>query len=128
VLLYLSLFSRPLLFYEKKFYEDISGIQIPASSTVIESYDNGEYYTATSFKLERNTITPFILAYNFQAIDSRWKPRFFGETGFKKERINISIDGLYNSGTKGKNSWVYLIDTSRGILWAEIQYPDWGGD
>lgn len=25
---------------------------------------------------------------------------------------------------KGKNSWFYIIDTKRNILWAEIQYPD----
>lgn len=53
----------------------------------------------------------------------------FSETKFKVERVErFANKYLYNYGTKGKNSWMYIVDPDRSLVWAEIQYPDRGGD
>lgn len=128
--LYSKFFQEKDLFYQKSYYQKVSGIRIPQASSVLESYDNGEYWTATSFRLNKDSLTQFIRDFSFHINDSSlYKPVMFGESMFKIERLDGStIRYLYNYGTKGKNSWLYIIDTARSIMWAEIQYPDWGGD
>ena len=130
VFLYLKIFSGSDTFYEKTFYEKTSGITIPRSSKVIESHDNGEFWTATSFQINKDSLSEFIQRFGFHTIaPNHYKPTMFAESVFKVERIkNDSKIYLYNFGTKGKNSWMYVLDQEKSILWAEIQYPDWSGD
>ncbi len=128
VLLYSKIFSRDG-FYERAFYEKISGIHIPKFSKHLESFDNGEFWTAASFRISNDSLFEFIRTFNFKLDSSIYKPKMFSETSFKLERLeSFSNKYVYNYGTKGKNSWIYIIDPDRSILWAEIQYPDWGGD
>ncbi len=128
--LYFMFFWKADAFYEKRFYEKISGIHIPSSSTVLESYDNGEYWTATAFKIKKDSVNQFIKNFDFQHSDSlAYRPKMFAESSFEIERLKTDSEKyLYNSGTKGKNNWLYIIDTTRSVLWAEIQYPDWAGN
>ena len=127
--LYSKLFSSVDQFYEKNYYERISGIKIPTSSKIIESFDNGEFWTATSFIIDKDSLSEFILRFDFKLDSNEYKPRMFSESSFQHERLDDSLKTyLYNFGTKGKNSWLYIIDSKRKILWAEIQYPDWAGD
>lgn len=116
-------------YYDKDYYEKISGIRIPATNKVIESYDNGEFWTATSFRLDKDSLKQFIQEAGFTTSSASYKPFQFGAASFKVEKPDSSTAHyLYKIGIKGKNSWVYIIDPEKHILWAEIQYPDWAGD
>lgn len=35
---------------------------------------------------------------------------------------------FYTRESKKKHDWIYIADLNRNILWAEIGYPDWGGN
>lgn len=128
-LLYSAFLGDADAFYDEDYYRKISDITIPESRRVLESYDNGEFWTSSSFRLDKESIKEFVSKNNFQLLNSgEHVPAFLSESMFKVEKPDTANKNyLYNSGAKGKNSWLYIIDTSKGILWAEIQYPDWGG-
>ncbi len=127
--LYSKIFLNTDMFYQKDYYERISGIRIPQSSSVLESHDNGEFYTASTFRLDKDSLNQFIKNFGFHSDSSHYKPKMFAESVFKIQIPEYSSTQLlYNYGSKGKNSWVYIIDSKRSLMWAEIQYPDWAGD
>src|SRR5688572_17229865 len=64
-------------FYEKSFYQKVSGIQIPESSKLIESFDNGEWCTVSTFKLATDEIQSFVRKYNFKTIETGYMPTIF---------------------------------------------------
>ena len=115
--------------YDKNYYERISGIKIPVTSSLIETYDNSEFVTVTSFKMTPLDIVELSNNYHFEAVDGSFIPDFFGNhflKGAKPENSNLN-KCLMKIGQKGKATSVYVIDTSKNILWAEINYPDWSG-
>lgn len=116
------------LTYDRAFYEKITDIVIPKSSNIIETFDNGEYYTITSFKLDIVDLKEFLLTNNFKTVEQNWQPTIFGVSELKQEKPKVGFaDCVHVAGKKGKNDWLYVVDTSRRILWAEVRYPDWGG-
>ena len=116
--------------FDKEFYERITGIKFPKNYEVIESYDNGEFYTTTSFKVDSLILKEFISEYKFKELEKIYPSQFLGEHGLKKVLPDFSHleNKYYTAGTKGKNSWLYIVDLHKQILWAEVQYPDMAGD
>ena len=78
--LYTKLFSGVDQFYEKNYYERISGIEIPTSSKIIESFDNGEFWTATSFLIDKDSLSEFLLRFDFKLDTYQYKPKMFSES------------------------------------------------
>jgi hypothetical protein len=128
--LYSQFISNSDLNYEKAFYEKVSGIRVPATSKVIETYDNGEFWTGTSFRMDKDSLAQFIKEFGFVTSTSgSYPPTLIGASAFKVEKFALPQGRyLYKQGTKGKNSWVYILDLDKNILWAQVQYPDWAGD
>ena len=116
--------------YDKGFYESISGIKIPENASVIETVDNGEYMTVTTFKITTTDIAELRRKYNFEAVDGSFIPDFLGDNFLKGPKLaNSDLNKcLMKTRQKGKTTAVYVIDTSKQLLWAEINYPDWGGN
>ena len=116
--------------YENDFYKRISGITIPPAASLIETVDNGEYITVTSFKMTASDILNFSKKYDFEPVDGSYVPGFFGNSFLKgpKPEKNDLNNCFMKIGQKGKTGFVYVIDTARNILWAEINYPDWSGN
>jgi hypothetical protein len=116
-------------FYDKEFYERISGIKIPTSFKILEAIDNGEFLTATAFRANRNELRQFAEVYGFKPAREPNSLHFASLSYLKGDKPDLdnSNNYLYTSGTKGKNSWLYIIDLEKGLLWAEQQYPDAGG-
>jgi hypothetical protein len=113
--------------YDRSYYEKITGIIIPKSSDIIETFDNGEFYTITSFRLNIVDIKKFLLTDNFKNVGPTWQPAIFGVSNLDEEKPKDRlVDCVYVAGNKGKNDWLYVVDTVRRILWAEVRYPDWG--
>lgn len=130
VLIILLLGSCVDRFYEKEYYERISSIRIPSTAKVLESVDNGEYYTGTTFRLSDDGLHEFLKANQFISCGKRVELLFCSNALFKGHKPDLdNAEGLlFTTGVKGKNSWLYIVDTTKRLLWAEIQYPDWGGD
>jgi hypothetical protein len=120
---------RPGAFYEKAFYEKISEIKIPGDFTILESIDNGEFVTATTFRADRDRLQRFAASFGFEPWGDRNSLRLLSNAYLEKDKPDLYNNNnyLYHSGTKGKNAWLYIIDLEKGLLWAEIQYPDAGG-
>ena len=105
-------------------------MKFPNSIRVIETFDNGEFFTTTSLSLDSLQLKDFIAEYGFEHRSNVNPSQFFGGNALKKVRPDFAnLQNLYFlSGSKGRNSWFYIVDLKQQILWAEIQYPDWGGD
>jgi hypothetical protein len=115
--------------FEQKYYERISGMNFPDGIRVIETFDNGEYLTTTTLQADSADLIYFKNKYHFEQATTFNPSQFLGENYLKKQLPNFSnLTNLYcKTGANGKNSWIYIIDIDRKLLWAEIQYPDWGG-
>jgi len=118
------------LSYDSDYYTKASGIEIPRTSNVIETIDNGEWFTVTSFNMKADDMFAFISRYEFKPVKGEYRPSVFGEGNLQKERPPEKlIPGyVYLTKSNGKVHCNYLIDTTRRILWASISYPDWSGD
>ena len=128
VLLFVTSCS-PDIFYEKEFYERISSIKIPETFRVIESVDNGEFVTATTFRCDREKLKEFAGIFDFKPWGDRNSLRMLASPYLTKQKPDLEYKNgyLYHTGTNGKNGWLYVIDMEKGILWAEIHYPDAAG-
>ena len=124
--------SEPVLFYNKQYYERITSIAIPDTFQIIESGDNGEFITATTFRANKSSLKQLSVAFNFSPwptiTPSYERPRFLAALYLQatKQNLTSAKHYTYKLGTK-KNNWVYIIDLENGLLWVEIQYPGAGG-
>jgi hypothetical protein len=135
---HLSLFILTLAFlscnnevdFEKSYYERISRIKFPEKYTVMETYDNGETFTTTSFKVDSITLKDFSKRNSFDTIKYPFYLFYAGKTCLKgpKPGLENKDDLLYISGQSKTNTWLYIIDLKKEMLWAQIMYPDWSGD
>ena len=116
--------------YDKDYYERASGIKLPSSARPIESFDNGEFYTLTSFRIPADDMRSFIRTYAFEGITRSYRPTVFGAEDLRREKPAEKdfANCVYSMRSNGKLNSTYLADTVRGLLWASISYPDWGGD
>jgi len=115
--------------YNNEYYERISGIKIPITASVIETFDNGEFLTVTSFQVTTKEIKELTSQNHFEPVDGSFVPGFMGSNFLKaaspaKSDLNKC---LMIGGENGKALFTYVLDTSKQLLWAEINYPDWGG-
>jgi hypothetical protein len=115
--------------FEQEYYERSSGITFPKKFHIIESYDNGEFVTTTTLNVDSVDLVNFLKKYKFEKREKIYPAQFMGTHTLKKTKPDFNnLENLYFlDGSKGKNSWLYIIDINQKILWAEIQYPDWGG-
>lgn len=113
--------------YDKPFYERISAIKIPENASVIETFDNGRFVTVTSFKLTHQDVMELMKKYNFIAADSSYVPGFMGNTFLKGPKpMNSDLHKCFMKiDRKGITTCLYVLDTSKQILWAEINYAAW---
>ena len=117
------------LSYDKEYYEKASGIIIPNRSILIESFDNYEWCTVTSFKMEPDEMKDFITKYNFKNIEKGWLPTIFGLHGLKQFRPDSTFQNcVWFMKGREKLNITYVVDTTSHFLWASISYPDWGGN
>ena len=117
--------------FDEKYYERISGVKLPSSAHLIETYDNLEFVTTTSFRIDKGELQNLITHYHFEKRDkAAWlENAFFGMATLKKGKPDFTRTSelFFYQGEKGKNAWLYIIDLEKNMLWAEIRYPDWGG-
>lgn len=116
--------------FEKEYYERISGIKFPEKYEVLESFDNGEFLTGTVFKIDSISLFNLIDKYHFDSLREDDQFSMMSNGYFENNKLILKpTKNIYiiRNG-KDKVYWNYLIDLNNCRLWAEISYPDWGGN
>lgn len=130
IILLSSILSSCGIYFDKEYYERISGIEFPAKYKVLETFDNGEFLTATAFNIDSLTLKKFIKENHFASPQTLTDLTSFSQSVFKKNKpIFTSTKNVYVlKRSKEKNHWNYIADLTQQKLWAEISYPDWAGN
>jgi hypothetical protein len=116
--------------FDKDYYEKVSGIKFPDKYKVLETFDNGEFLTATVFEIDSITLVEFIKKNHFDTPQNLTDLTSFSQSVLKNHKpIFTSTKNIYLlRKSKDKNHWNYFADLNQKKLWAEISYPDWSGD
>lgn len=116
-------------FFDKDYYEKISGIQLPEKYKIIETVDNEEYLTITSIQIDSIDLLKMIKKYKFDTVPIA-RSVLMGETFLSQKKPTISLLSNIFIFQKSSvmNHCTYLIDLNQQILWAEIVYNDWAGN
>jgi hypothetical protein len=114
--------------FEKEYYERISEVRFPDHFTLVESIDNGEFITLAVLVLAEKG-NHFVRQYPFKPLSSGWVPPLgLAYLSPSLRQLPDITKMLEYAGSTKQNSWRYLIDTTTGRLYCEIQYPDMSGD
>jgi hypothetical protein len=119
--------------FDEAYFEKNSRIKLPKDYKVIEFVDDGEMTALAKIQLPQDKVETFISSSGlkpfaqgkFTVLSIR-----FGLLGNNKE-ANTDMPGPNSYLIKdcGEcNCWEYVVDKDTGILWAQIDYPDHGGD
>jgi hypothetical protein len=115
--------------FEKEYYEARTHIKFPENYTVLETFDNGEFLTGTVFQIDSLTLLNFINEYHFDTVSSYLDTHIMSEIYLKNNKpVFSSTHNVYFiKKSEGKINWTCIADINSKRLWAEISYPDWGG-
>lgn len=114
--------------FNEPFYEHVSGIRLPAHQ-VLESVDNADYLTISTLRVAKSALQQLIETHEFEPATASTLTFLYGTVYLQKlkpewrKSSNLYIKSGENS--KQKHHWVYVIDMQKGVLWAQISYPDW---
>lgn len=126
IILFLFISCTQTIYFEKDFYEKVSGIKLPNDYTLIATVDNGEFVTATILDFNQTDCLKFCKDNNFKPIPSTDFVTLMGinfiDSAYRKLPNQNQL--LRNWGSKGSNNWTYLLDTTNCRLYCEIVYPD----
>ncbi len=117
------------VYFDKTYYERISGIKFPAKYKVVETYDNAEFVTAASLKIDSSVLKEFSTLNHFDRVEYPFSLFCSGINALKGTKPGFESKEalLYVSGYSKTNIWLYIIDIKKEMLWVEIMYPDHGG-
>ena len=117
------------IWFEKDYYERISGIKFPANYEILETFDNGEFLTATVFRIDSIELLNFIKTNHFDSLQNLRDAQLLSERYFTNNIPHFtSTKNLFIAWkTEDKVDYKYIVDLNTNKLWAEIRYPDWGG-
>jgi hypothetical protein len=136
VVLLINSCGTGIISYDKPFYEKVTGIAVPVTFKVLETYDNGEDLTGTTFSTDSLSLLKFVLKYKLNKVKKvRFGDDYPGLIDWGRSYIkgvmpdrNHSENLYFINTSVGKYDWVYVADVKKGILWTLISYPDWEGD
>jgi len=115
-------------YYDKEYYERISGINFPSDCKHIDTFDNGEFLTISVFEVDSLELANFCKGNHLVPCSESLFLRLYGGAQLREPPPAKCYQGIYYvDGERGKNSWIYVADIKRNLLWARIEYPDWGG-
>jgi hypothetical protein len=129
LILFLTSCFDPKIEFEKEFYEKTSRITFPKNYKVLETFDNGEFLTATVLQMDSSTLQNFVKENGFDTLSSYLDIQLMSESYSKENKpVFTSVHNVYFiRKTRQKIHWTYIADLNSKRLWAEISYPDWGG-
>lgn len=119
--------------FETNYYEQITKIKFPEKYKVVATADNGEFVTITIIDVDKETCKKFVSDNNFKSIDEKYPPNlggliFLEDTVYQELPDTKTFLIRQVSKEPGQVGWTYLVDTTMGRLYCEINYPDWGGN
>lgn len=115
--------------FEKDFFEKTTRIKFPKNYTVLEAFDNGEFLTGAVLQMDSLILQKFVNENHFDTASSFLDIQTISENFLKDNKpVFTSIDNVYFIRKSiQKVHWIYIADLNTKRLWAEISYPDWGG-
>jgi len=108
------------------YFEQTTGLNIPAEISLLDVFDNTETFIAVHLQLKDEDIQPFLQQSGFE-------PTFLNSTiwmaTLKPENRTFPPDAslLHREGYSQYNHWECIIDQNSGRVWLVIFYPDPGG-
>lgn len=96
----------------------------------MEAFDNGEFLTGVVLQMDSLTLQNFIKDNRFDSVSSYLDARVVNETNYLEENkpvFSTFRNVYFKRKSEQKNHWIYIADLNTKKLWAEISYPDWGG-
>lgn len=115
---------------ETGYIERVSNVGLPKNIEIIECNDNGVTLVATVFHTDSVGIEKLLRENEFEKVPADYSPRFFGMSLLDSANLNFgNKENLFLlEDCIETNSWYFLLNEKRGIVWCEVQYPDWAGD
>lgn len=115
--------------FEKDYYERITNIKFPSNYKVLETFDNGEWLTATVFAVDSMELRRFVLNNKFDTVSDITLLHFWGNAQLSHYPFVLETNSniYYIRKNRNKNHFTYIADLTKNMLWAEISYPDFGG-
>lgn len=120
-------------FRDKQWYEKISGIKFPEKFEVVET-GALDYASIAVLMVDSQNLKSFVATNHFDSLKNlnELLP-LIAESTLKKYKPNLqSTKGIYLlneiSKTVKEDSWVYVADINRGLLWVQVKYPDFSGN
>ncbi|WP_153799359.1 hypothetical protein [Foetidibacter luteolus] len=117
-------------YFEKDYYEKVTGIKFPSKYKVLETFDNGEWVTAVVLSIDSSALMSFVKTNHFDTMKAVSDLNLMGFRNFKSQKPDFnSKQGIFFiNKSKNKNDWIYVADLNENKLWAEVRYPDFAGD
>lgn len=116
--------------FEKEFYERITGIKLPVTYKVVESFDNREWLTGTLFKVDSVALRELVIQNKFTAAQNINQLKLLSLSYLQEYKPKFTdIENIYviHKGN-GKNDWKCIVDLNTNLLCIEITYPDHAGN
>lgn len=120
---------EPCVTFNKNYFQKITGIELPAQYTVLESFDNAEWLTGVVIKLDSNDIYKLVEKYKFESENKDYRPSLLSNYYLLNYKLDVQrIKNLrYLQKSIGKHHWTCIADLDKSIFWMEVSYPDWAG-
>ncbi|UPT66530.1 MAG: hypothetical protein M0D57_19060 [Sphingobacteriales bacterium JAD_PAG50586_3] len=121
-------YFRSLFSFDEKYFEGNSGIKLPEGYEVVTFIDDGEMTALAEIQLPKDKVEAFISDNELKQFSNEFtvlRIRF----GLLGNDYNLPGKNSFSIKDCGEcNCWEYVVDKDKGILWAQIDYPDYSGD
>jgi hypothetical protein len=116
--------------FDKEYYEKVTDVRFDFKYRVLETVDNGEWLTATVFKVDKPVLIDFIEKYHMDTSATDFELNFFSRPFLENNKADFKSPGniYFVKHSKGKINWNCIADMNTNRLWVEISYPDHSGD
>src|ERR1700754_681831 len=117
------------------YIRSVTRISIPANTTILSEFDQGEFEAVGKYQLDQKEVGRFLSSNPFHSIDQehRYISHFnlYTRSGLIPLSDSIPLSDKFHLkffyGCKEGNAWLFTINEKTGELWVEVQYPDLGG-
>ena len=113
----------------RRYVESTSGVHLPRGTEIITEYSDRETFLVMVFRLNESETAPFIAKYGFTSPGpDMYLDRFLEHLPSEYRYLPDTGQRYSMKGRIPTNTWDFVLDKKRSILWSVICYPDMAGD